>query len=424
MNRWLFACAATVAFAATIVFGQSPSSSNSSEGLDLLKRAARHYAEAKSYRIEFVEERSYHGDDGFDQNWQKAVVIAAEAPGNRFHYEGRSSGGAVLRVSDGKTVWKYHPDDHRYTEKLVGDTSGDSKFMATPDFAAFKGEHVRKDLSEIADHFKSATRLKDERVSIAGRKIDCYVVHFQTRDTKGSWFEDGFDKKIWIEKAHETIVKVVEHQHTHLMMSGGSAPTEMDTTTSYSVVNLDRPAPEEFFTFTPPADAKLVEHFADPSNPGPDLSGDLLPSLQFKSADGKPVSLDSFRGRPILLDVWATWCAPCVKGLEKIAKLYSEAQGKDLVVISVDKDEEAKTATDLLTNKGYTWQNFHDEGQIDKALGYSGVSRTLLIDAQGKIVYDASGGKEDDLRGAVAKLGPEYAALAPQPQQAPCNGAN
>jgi hypothetical protein len=86
--------------------------------------------------------------------------------------------------------------------------------------------------------------------------------------------------------------------------------------------------------------------------------------------------------------------------------------------LTVDQDEEAKTATDLLAKKGYTFTNFHDDGEMSKSLGESIIPRTLLIDSAGKIVYDRTGGSEDDLRAAIAKLGPEYASLAPKPQ--PC----
>jgi hypothetical protein len=44
----------------------------------------------------------------------------------------------------------------------------------------------------------------------------------------------------------------------------------------------------------------------------------------------------------------------------------------------------------------------------------------MLVDGQGKIVYDASGMEEDELRTAIAKLGPEYAPLLPKPKVAPC----
>jgi hypothetical protein len=53
-------------------------------------------------------------------------------------------------------------------------------------------------------------------------------------------------------------------------------------------------------------------------------------------------------------------------------------------------------------------------------MGSSGIPRTVLVDAQGQIVYDTTGGNEDQLRAHLAKLGPEYVSLAPKPKVAPC----
>jgi hypothetical protein len=91
-----------------------------------------------------------------------------------------------------------------------------------------------------------------------------------------------------------------------------------------------------------------------------------------------------------------------------------------LVLLAVDQDEEANTATEFLAKKGYNWPDFHDgDGEIERLVGSFGIPRTMLIDAQGKIIYDASG-IDDALRTEITKLGPEYAALAPKPKQVPC----
>ena len=115
------------------------------------------------------------------------------------------------------------------------------------------------------------------------------------------------------------------------------------------------------------------------------MTGDQVPSLKLKSADGKVVALDSFRGKPVLLDFWATWCGPCVAALPQLAQIYQEAKDKGLVLLTVDQDEEANTAAKFLAKKGYTWPNFHDgDGEIEKLVGSSGIPRTMLVDAQGK----------------------------------------
>lgn len=401
------------------LFPQAASATAPSNAVELLKRVAQHYAEAKSYRIEAVEERTSTND--LRRDWEKKTMIAAEASSGRYHYEGHSGFGSALRVSDGKTVWTYHVDAQQYTERPVAaEVSGRSRIIRMGEEALSDAEDLRRELGSFASHLKSATRLPDATLSVAGREVSCYVVRVQTADMKRETANYSFQRTYWIDKAHETILRTVEHAHTYLMFAAARIPMQEDGTTTYSVVELNGSVPADLFMFEPAMNAKLVEKFPNPMNGGgPDLTGQQVPVLKLKSAEGKLVSLTSFRGKPLLLDIWATWCPPCVEALPHLAKIYVQAKDKGLAVISIDQDEEAKTATDFLAKHGYTWPNFHDDGQSVRALGPSGIPRTLLIDAQGKIVLDRMGVREDELRAGIAKLGSEYAFLA-QPQHAPC----
>ncbi len=410
---------ALVLFGAATVFGQSLPSAAPLDGLNLLQRVAQHYLDAKSYRIEGVEEQTFENE--YERSWHKTVFLAAEASGNRYRYEGHSSEGGGLRVADGKTVWTYHIIDHRYTRRPVSENTAQPKIIPMQEMPLMTAERLRKELGDLPRHLNSATRLKDVTLSINGHEIPCYVVRIQTTDMKRVQRDFKFEKTLLIDKVHETIVRTVEHAHVYPMMEGGArVPMEEVTTTSFSAVELDATVPDSYFIFVPPADAKLVQEFPHPTKMGPDLSGEQAPLLKFKAADGQLVSLDSFRGKPLLLDIWATWCAPCVESLEHIARIYADVKDKGLVVVSVDQDEEARTATDFLAKKNYNWLNFHDDGDISKQLGPSGIPRTLLIDDKGMIVYDSGMATEDELRGQIAKLGTAYRAIAPKQQPAPC----
>ncbi len=226
----------------------------------------------------------------------------------------------------------------------------------------------------------------------------------------------------WIDKGHQTIVQSVYRSDTYLPSGSARIPMKGELKTTYTVVELDTPLPDSLFTFMPPSNAKLLQNFPNPlnNNGGTDLTGQMVPTLRLKSPDGNLLSLDSFRGKPVLLDVWATWCAPCVKGLPQLAQLYQETKKKGLTLITVDTDEEAKTATALLARGGYQWPNFHDDGGVSDALGVNGIPRTLLIDPTGKVVFDKINPVDSELRTQIFKLGPEYASLEPKPELVPC----
>lgn len=424
MRRPLLVFATLAIIGAIVAFAQSAPSANSSEGLQLLKRVAQQYVDAKSYSVESVEEQTSVGE--YAHSWQKTVLTAAEAPGNRFHYEGHSHSGGAMTVSDGQSVWTYRVDEHRYTVKPHQiSASTQPQTVAMTEYAMLQAKGLRKRWSYLVSSLKSAERLPDAMLTVNGQQILCKAVHVQTSDLKRVVADYTFDETIWIDATHETVLRTEEHLHTCIFSGAACIPVQEETLATFTTT-LNGPVRENLFTFTPPADAKLVQDFPDPRHtyPGANMTGEQVPSLKFKSRDGKIVSIESFRGKPVLLDFWATWCGPCVEALPQVAKIYAEAKGNGLVLLTVDRDEEANTAAQFLSKKGYNWPNFHDgNAEMEKLVGPSGIPRTMLVDARGKITYDASGTDEDQLRTAIVKLGPEYAALSPKPKQIPCTAS-
>ena len=400
---------------------QPPSSTSSIDGLDLLTRVAKRYADAKTYTIESVEERTSTAE--LNHQWSKKLLTAAEAPGDRSYYKGITQAGGAITVSDGKTLWKYRIDEHRYTaESLSSPNPVGSGVVAWQDMGVMDAKRLRENMVYLAKPFKSARRLPDETITWNGQPVLCEVVEVQNADQKRHIPDYTFNTTIWIDADRGTVLKTVEHAHSFLMPA--HIPFEEEVVTIYPKTVLDGVVDEGLFTFTPPADARLIPEFPDPmESMGANKTGDIIPALKLKSADGKVVELASFRGKPVLLDFWATWCAPCVASMPQLAEIYKEGKDKGLVLLSVDQDQEAVTATGFMAKKGYAWPNFHDgDGEIGKLMGASGIPRLVLIDAQGTVVFDTTGSDENKMREHLAKLGPEFADLAPKSKPSPCAG--
>ncbi len=407
---------------AGLAFPRQNPKTESSRGLELLTRVARHYANASSYRIEVTEERTI--DSAYLRQWTRKEMIAAEAPGGRFHFEGRSGFGSAIKVSDGKTVWKYRADRLRYTARQVSTSDGGKpEPIAMSETAASDAGRLREDLAKLADSLKSAALLPDATVRIDGVPVACEVVRVASSDEMRIRPYYPFVRTIWIDKKHETIVKIVEHAQV-TAINGPREPEQQDTTTVYSKTVLEGPLPDSEFIFDPPRNAHRIANFPDPMDDGfgNSLAGDPVPPLKLRAADGTETPIESFRGKPMILDFWATWCAPCVAAMPRLAGIYNEGKDKGLLLVSVDRDEDASKATDFLARKGYNWPNFHDgDGEIEKLMGSGAIPRTLIVDAQGAVVYDGSGMDENRLRTHLAQLGPQFADLAPKPPKpAPC----
>ena len=394
------------------------------DALSLLQQVSQRYADAKAYHIKSVEQDTQNEE--LEYNWSEHFSTAAEAPGKRYHFEAQSSSGSALYVSDGKTEWLYNVKARLYTQRPTpaegaSDLSA-TKVRATVTEALF-ASHMRTSLTQLAKGYKSATLLPDEVFDLDGRQVPTYVIRLTDADLKKprKSSETSSEEMIWIDKSKMTVVKQVHR--THISLRGPDQvpiPQYLETIIIYPVTELDPPYLDPtLFSFNPPQDAKLVDKF--PEHRRPDLTGNPAPSLSLKAPDGKQVSLASFHGKPVLVDFWATWCAPCVESMPALARLYQQTKNKGLVLLTIDKDEEAKDAIDFLAKKNYPWANFHDDGEASKAFGDPfGIPRTILINGSGKVVYDQSGYDDDELLAAVAGLGPEYAFLSPKPRQEPC----
>ena len=153
---------------------------------------------------------------------------------------------------------------------------------------------------------------------------------------------------------------------------------------------------------------------AEATGKGVDRShqGEAAPSVKFNNPDGGAFDLTKFKGAPVLVNLWASWCAPCIAELPTLQKL-EEAQAKDgkLGVIAVSQDMASKTSVDaFLKNKGISrFAAFHDpEMALSSALNVQIMPTTILYDAAGKEVWRYTG--DLDWSGAeAAKLLAEVA---------------
>jgi thiol-disulfide isomerase/thioredoxin len=181
----------------------------------------------------------------------------------------------------------------------------------------------------------------------------------------------------------------------------------------YTQVDLGEAASGEDFRFAPPEHANFVSEFLDRAQLQPPKEGPILgrqvSSLDLQSIRGSKTKLESYHGHPILIDLWATWCAPCIQGFSSIAELNRVLSPLGVVVFSIDQSDDAKDAEAFFEKLKFPWPNYHDFGEVSARFGSEAVPRIVLIDGEGRIVFDAVGATDDEIKVAIAKLGKEYA---------------
>lgn len=122
---------------------------------------------------------------------------------------------------------------------------------------------------------------------------------------------------------------------------------------------------------------------------------DLAPDFELVDLDGRAHRLSGERGRVVLLDFWASWCAPCAAELSCLAEL-SERYGDDLSLVTVTIDRDADTARDFLARRSIGAAKVLQDGGSDvfSEYGAGGLPALYLIDREGVVreVHDGAGG--------------------------------
>ena len=157
----------------------------------------------------------------------------------------------------------------------------------------------------------------------------------------------------------------------------------------------------------PPANESVAASAADQGIKGVhrDNKGKDAPAAKFHDPQGKETSLKAFRGRPTLVNLWASWCAPCVKELPTLDKL-ADAEGDKLNVIAVSQDmgPHASVEAFLKAHKIVTLNSYQDPKMgLSGALGAEVLPTSVLYDAEGKEVWRYVG-DEDWTSAQAAKL--------------------
>jgi thiol-disulfide isomerase/thioredoxin len=144
-----------------------------------------------------------------------------------------------------------------------------------------------------------------------------------------------------------------------------------------------------------------------------------LPELHFTNADGHKLSVADFRGRMVLLNIWATWCVPCRKEMPALDRLETKLGGPDFEVVALSIDRQGLAAVQPFF-KEFRLKALHiyldQSGKAAVALNVPGIPTTLLIDHDGREIARKIGPAEWDspkvlqvldqhmkLRGAIAE---------------------
>lgn len=112
-----------------------------------------------------------------------------------------------------------------------------------------------------------------------------------------------------------------------------------------------------------------------------------MPELRFADGAGRPVTLTDFRGKVVLLNVWATWCGPCREEMPTLDRLEATLGGEDFEVVALSIDHAGIGVVDAFYGEigvEHLAKYIDDSGKAAPELGAVGLPTTLLLDRQGR----------------------------------------
>lgn len=122
------------------------------------------------------------------------------------------------------------------------------------------------------------------------------------------------------------------------------------------------------------------------------LTGKPSPKFSYQDINGKKVSLDDFKGKLVYIDVWATWCGPCIQEIPALKKLKEDYKGKNVEIISISIDVEKdfekwkKMVADEQLKGVQLFADKDWKSEFIKAYGIDAIPRFILIDQNGNIL--------------------------------------
>jgi thiol-disulfide isomerase/thioredoxin len=125
--------------------------------------------------------------------------------------------------------------------------------------------------------------------------------------------------------------------------------------------------------------------------------GGVLRDAVLQGLNGPSQRLSAFRGKPLLINVWASWCGPCRAEMASLERLAWGRGSREFAIIGISTDDYADKATLLLQGTHATISQFLDtQLQMENMLGASRLPLTVLVDAEGRVLKKVTGAREWD----------------------------
>ena len=208
------------------------------------------------------------------------------------------------------------------------------------------------------------------------------------------------------EKRFKTLADTTKN---HILMLYATSFINLEADLNYGkkvVANMEKIAPASIYTkqlkdrigqIEAQVNAQKLQEQKDKNT----SIGALAPDISLKTPDGVELKLSSLKGKIVLLDFWASWCAPCRRENPNVVALYNKHKDNGFTVYSVSLDKTADPWKNAIKADGLIWPNHVSDlagwqSSAAALYGVTSIPRTFLINKDGKIVATNLRGDELD----------------------------
>ncbi len=139
--------------------------------------------------------------------------------------------------------------------------------------------------------------------------------------------------------------------------------------------------------------------------PGEVEVGSVLREATMKGLSGPSRQLSQYRGKPLIINVWASWCGPCQQEMPSLERLARSKLGQQFAVIGISTDDYPEAANAFLKRYRTSFSHYIDSQLLlENMLGADRLPLTLLVDEQGRVLAKYAGAKEWDSLQAMSMI--------------------
>ena len=319
---------------------------------------------------------------------------------NRFRHEAKDD---ALLVSTGKDVYAYLAGRDAYQQ-----SDAPKARAASADWpAAVVGVLARQDpslLLAIVPSAKAELATWDKSPKLAAPTVIDAVAYPTVRFALPA---DHQTVAMAFDPATGLLRRATFDLRPMLEKKGATDVKAATVTVDYTTAVVDAPADPAAFAWKPPvgavlasATAKSADGDAGEGDDPKELVGSEAPAFTLKTPDGKTVRLSDLKGKPVVLDFWATWCGPCVGSLPHLDELYKDYAAKapeSVAIYAVNEtttEQDADAVKPFADKKGWSLPILLDaDGSTAKAYRANAIPETVVVGKDGlvKDVFVGSG---------------------------------